>query len=64
MRYVAEHPELETQEDPGAYAAQYGRYGSLADLLRQIGHDERVHKLDSLVNMAAPRFHQAPPPAG
>jgi ubiquinol oxidase len=64
MRYVAEHPELEAQEDPGAYAAQYGRYGSLADLLRQIGHDERVHKLDSLVNMAAPRFHQAPPPAG
>src|SRR5947207_3174981 len=56
MRYVAEHPELETQDDPGAYAAQYGRYGSLADLFRQIGHDERVHKLDSLVNMAAPRF--------
>ena len=25
---------------------------------RQIGHDERVHKLDSLVNMAAPRLHQ------
>lgn len=25
----------------------------------QIGHDERVHKLDSLANMRAPRFHSA-----
>jgi ubiquinol oxidase len=56
MTYVAEHPELEAQPDPGTYAAQYGRYGSLADLFRQIGHDERVHKLDSLVDMHAPRF--------
>ncbi len=59
MAYVAEHPELAAQADPGAYAAQYGRCGSLADLLLQIGHDERIHKLDSLANMAAPRFHQA-----
>ena len=59
MAYVAGHPELETQPDPGTYAAQYGQYGSLADLFRQIGHDERVHKLDSLVNMRAPRFHAA-----
>jgi Alternative oxidase len=59
MRYVAEHPELETQADPGSYAAEYGRYDSIADLLRQIGHDERIHKLDSLVNMRHPRFHSA-----
>jgi ubiquinol oxidase len=58
MAYVADHPELETEPDPGSYAAHYGRYRSLADLLRQIGHDERIHKLDSLANMAAPRFHQ------
>ena len=37
--------------------------GSLADLLRQIGHDERVHKLDSLANMRAPRFHDIQPGA-
>ena len=37
-------------------AAQYGRYGSLADLLRQIGHDERTHKQGSLINMRTPRF--------
>jgi ubiquinol oxidase len=56
MGYVAGHPELEVQPDPGSYAAEYGRYGSVADLLRQIGHDERIHKLDSLANMRAPRF--------
>jgi len=61
MAYVAEHPELETQPDPGSYAAQYGQYGSLADLFRQIGHDERIHKLDSLANMRAPRPGQVIP---
>jgi ubiquinol oxidase len=56
MAYVAAHPEMEGQPDPGTYAAQYGRYASLADLFRQIGHDERVHKLDSLASMRAPRL--------
>ena len=60
MAYVAEHPELETQPDPGTYAAQYGQYGSLADLLRQIGHDERTHKQDSLTNMRTPRITAQP----
>jgi ubiquinol oxidase len=63
MAYLSEHPELESQPDPGSYAAEYGRHGSLADLLRQIGHDERVHKLDSLANMRAPRFHDIQPGA-
>jgi len=60
MAYVAGHPELDTKPDPGAYAVEYGRYGSLADLLRQIGHDERIHKLDSVASMSAPHFGQAP----
>jgi ubiquinol oxidase len=60
MAYVAEHPELQAQPDPGTYAAEYGRYDSLADLFRQIGHDERIHKLDSLASLSAPRFGQAP----
>jgi ubiquinol oxidase len=55
MACVAEHPELETQPDLGTYAAQYGQYGSLADQFRQIGHDERTHKQDSLTNMRTPR---------
>ena len=63
MAYVTEHPELETQPDPGVYAAQYGQYGSLADLLRQIGHDERTHKQGSLVNMRTPRFRDPHPAA-
>jgi hypothetical protein len=56
MAYVAEHPELETEPDPGSYAEHYGQHGSLADLFRQIGHDERTHKHDSLVNMRTPRI--------
>ncbi|GAA1529940.1 hypothetical protein GCM10009678_09930 [Actinomadura kijaniata] len=59
MEFVAEHPEFEEVAAPPTYAAEYGRYRSLADLLRQIGHDERVHKIDSLVHMGNPRFHEA-----
>ncbi|WP_157253390.1 alternative oxidase [Nonomuraea typhae] len=55
MTFVAENPDLEFVPDPGTYAAEYGHYRSVADLLRQIGHDERVHKLDSVVNMREPR---------
>jgi hypothetical protein len=61
MAYVAEHPELDAEPDPGSYAGQYGRCDSLADLFRQIGHDERIHKLDSLTSMRAPRFCDARP---
>lgn len=61
MLYVAEHPELEHEPDPGTCADRYGSYGSVADLLRQIGHDERTHKLDSLANVDTPRFHEARP---
>jgi ubiquinol oxidase len=57
MSFVATHPELDFQPDPGTYAVEYGRHCSVADLLRQIGHDERIHKLDSLTNLSAPRFH-------
>ena len=34
----------------------FGTYDSLADLFRQIGHDERLHKLESEANMRQPRF--------
>lgn len=47
--------------DPGTYAAEYGRYRSLADLLRQIGHDERIHKASSLANTTSPRLSQPEP---
>jgi ubiquinol oxidase len=51
MSFVAENPDLELRSDPGTYAAEYGRFGSQADLFRQVGHDERIHKLDSLASI-------------
>jgi ubiquinol oxidase len=55
-RFVEEHPELERVPYDGVFAAEYGRFESRADLFRQISHDERVHKLDSIARMAEPRF--------
>ncbi|GGO76816.1 alternative oxidase [Nonomuraea cavernae] len=62
MTFVAENPGLDRVPDPGTYAAEYGHHRSVADLLRQVGHDERTHKLDSLRNMREPRLHQAARP--
>ena len=33
------------------FEADYGPFDSMADLFRQIGHDERVHKEESLAQM-------------
>jgi ubiquinol oxidase len=60
MAYVAEHPELDRQRVHSAIAADYGRFASLGDLLRQIGHDERVHKLESLAGHDTARTDQTP----
>jgi ubiquinol oxidase len=46
-RFVEEHPEFETQRHGSAFAAEYGALPTMADLLRQIGHDERMHKQES-----------------
>ena len=53
---VEEHPEWETRPTTGSFTADFGAYDSLADLFRQIGYDERLHKLESEAHMAAPRF--------
>ncbi|HEX6419493.1 MAG TPA: hypothetical protein VFZ77_13415 [Acidimicrobiales bacterium] len=45
-------------EQHSAIAADYGRFASLGDLLRQIGHDERVHKLESLAGHDTARRDQ------
>jgi ubiquinol oxidase len=47
MRYVAEHPESEREVFDGPLADRWVVPVTVADVLRQIGHDERVHKLDS-----------------
>jgi ubiquinol oxidase len=54
--FVEENPQLAERPYDGYFAEEYGRFDSLADLFRQIGYDERVHKLDSLAAMERPRF--------
>ena len=44
MRFVDEHSELETEPFGSNFADEYGTFDSQADVFRQIGHDERVHK--------------------
>jgi hypothetical protein len=48
--------ELEREPFESVVTADYGRFESLADLFRQIGYDERVHKEESLAWMTQPRF--------
>ncbi len=56
MEYVADHPELDDTPYVSEFAADYGSFATLADLFRQVGYDERVHKTESLARMASPRF--------
>ena len=56
MEYVAENPDLEAQPFDSMFVEEYGQFASLADTFRQIGYDERVHKLDSLARVDAARF--------
>ena len=55
-QFVDENAWLAQRPYDGMFADEYGRFDTLADLFRQIGHDERVHKLESLQRMAQPRF--------
>ncbi|MEX2627600.1 MAG: alternative oxidase [Ilumatobacteraceae bacterium] len=56
MLFVSENPQLADRPYDGLFAAEYGRFDTLADLFRQIGYDERVHKEESLAAMERPRF--------
>ena len=53
---VADNPDWETEPFDSDFAEGYGVCDSLADLFRQIGHDERVHKQESIAAMDEPRF--------
>lgn len=53
---VQEHPEWDGIEFASKFSNDFGQYESLADLFRQIGYDERLHKMQSEAAMAAPRF--------
>ena len=56
MEFVREHPEMEQERFESLVSQDYGRFASVADLFRQIGYDERVHKEESLAWLTAPRF--------
>ncbi len=56
MQFVSDNPQLEEQLHESCFEEEYGQFDSLADLIRQIGYDERVHKLESLARMSEPRF--------
>jgi len=53
---VQEHPEWEHMPATSSFADDFGAYDSLADLFRQIGYDERLHKLESETRLGTPRF--------
>jgi ubiquinol oxidase len=56
MAFVAEHSEWEVEPFVSVFADDYAALDSVADLFRQIGYDERVHKQESLARMSEPRF--------
>ena len=53
---VDEHPEWEACRTRASSPETSASYDSLADLFRQIGYDERLHKQESEVRMGGPRF--------
>jgi len=53
---VEEHPEWETATFSSQFSADFGQYDSVADLFRQIGYDERLHKQQSLAAIGGARF--------
>ncbi|MDQ6776940.1 MAG: hypothetical protein M3071_12160 [Actinomycetota bacterium] len=56
MQWVADNPQWETKPVDSDFEEEYGAFESIADLFRQIGHDERVHKEESIADMNRPRF--------
>ncbi len=53
---VDEHPEWENQPFVSDFESDYGSYESLAEMFRQIGYDEVVHRQESEAMMTQPRF--------
>jgi ubiquinol oxidase len=53
---VDEHPDWETTPFVSDFEEDFGSYANLADLFRQIGYDERLHKEQSEAMLTASRF--------
>ena len=54
---MEENPEWETRSFESQFEADFGSYDSLADMFRQIGYDEVIHRQESEVMMTKPRYH-------
>jgi ubiquinol oxidase len=54
--FVREHPEFESTPFFSEFADDFGHYGTVAELFRQIGYDERLHKEHSELMASSPRF--------
>ncbi len=53
---VQEHPEWEITPYVGSFVDDYGDYATLAELFRQVGYDERMHREESELRITAARF--------
>lgn len=56
MRFAQEHPELEQMPFESVFKKDYGDFRTMADVIRQIGYDERVHKNESMAKLGMARF--------
>jgi hypothetical protein len=54
--FVRDNPDLDTTPHSSIECAEYGSFDSVADLFRQIMHDERCHKQESEVHLREPRL--------
>ncbi len=56
MLFAKEHPDLERVPFVSAFKKDYGDFPTMADVIRQIAFDERVHKEESMMKMGMARF--------
>lgn len=56
MLFVRDTPQFENEPFVSEFEKDYGAFASVADMLRQIGLDERMHKIESEQRMLQPRF--------
>ena len=56
MLFAWEHPELEAEPFESDFKKDYGDFPMMADVICQIGFDERMHKEESMMKMGMARF--------
>ena len=56
MLFAQEHPEFEREPFVSVFKKDYGDFATMAEVVRQIGYDERVHKNESMAKLGMARF--------